>query len=235
MREHTAPGAVPNGTVLRNERRSARRQSRAKGEMPARDKLRRRCRRSIASDARGRLNIQNGRGAEIRSLDIGHGQDEVILLKEVFASRHDTARFIATRLAGRRMVTVLRATIALLDETSGFHQTKRAGWQPCQHQQSRCQCLEQPHNEQTTTEKGAVQPNRLINPSRVAAGLCTTARRLGEGTAFPIQDLSKRSAFAITTSVAPVSARIASQRLVWPDKANKRKIAFTDNAKAMFP
>ena len=153
--------------------------------MPARDKLRRRCRRSIASDARGRLNIQNGRGTEIRSLDIGHGQDEVILLKEVFASRHDTARFIATRLAGRRMVTVLRATIALLDETSGFHQTKRAGWQPCQHQQSRCQCLEQPHNEQTTTEKGAVQPNRLINPSRVAAGLCTTARRLWRRNGLP--------------------------------------------------
>ena len=46
---------------------------------------------------------------------------------------------------------------------------------------------------------------------------------------------SNRSALAMTTSVAPVSARIASQRLVWPDSANTRKMAFTISAKAMFP
>ncbi len=43
-----------------------------------------------------------------------------------------------------------------------------------------------------------------------------------------------RSALAMTTSVAPVSARIASQRLVWPVRASVRKIAFTPSAKAMF-
>lgn len=43
-----------------------------------------------------------------------------------------------------------------------------------------------------------------------------------------------RSALAMTTSVAPVSARIASQRLVWPVRASARKIAFTPSAKAMF-
>jgi hypothetical protein len=44
---------------------------------------------------------------------------------------------------------------------------------------------------------------------------------------------SNRSAFAVTMSVAPVSAAIASQRLVWPKTASTRKTSFTAIEKAM--
>lgn len=48
------------------------------------------------------------------------------------------------------------------------------------------------------------------------------------------QAFSRRRALAITTNVAPVSARIVSQTLVGPDDARMRKTAFTISAKAMF-
>ena len=38
---------------------------------------------------------------------------------------------------------------------------------------------------------------------------------------------SRRRALAITSKVAPVSARMASQRLAWPSRARTRKIAFS--------
>lgn len=68
-------------------------------------------------------------------------------------------------------------------------------------------------------------------PSPPAFGLCFSA---GWAANVEVHDLSSRRAFAITTKVAPVSARIASHRLVWPVNASTRKMAFTPSAKAMF-
>lgn len=68
--------------------------------------------------------------------------------------------------------------------------------------------------------------------SRKAAGRSRRSTSL-QGYREHIYLRSSRSAFAITTRVAPVSAAIASQRLVWPISAKARKTALIASAKTM--
>lgn len=217
MREHTAPRDSPKRDHLRSEGRSARRKSRAEGKLPVPGQLRRRGRGKSAANASGPVNL-NQRECAVEQRHTDRRDDEQLtLLRKVGSGGQRAARLVAIAGDGRAMRVLLGATILFAEQARRINQAARNCWQPNERQHHRHDCLDPLHGRSNTT---AAKPEQC---GRWVLG--------GVGTHF---DFNNRSAFAMTTSVAPVSARIASQRLVWPDKASTRNTAFTPSAKAMF-
>ena len=124
------------------------------------------------------------------------------LLGEKGGGRQSPARLVAIARAGSALRMILRAAILFAEPARRINQTAGSRWQPNERQHQRDRCFDTLHGESNTTDARPEQSGRL------AAGrefVCSSVTHF---------DFNSRSALAITTSVAPVSARIASQRLV---------------------
>src|SRR5688572_18358068 len=130
------------------------------------------------------------------------------LLRKECGGAQSCTRSVTIARNRNRLGMLAGATFPFAKQTRGINQTAGGGWQPNERQHHRNRCFDPLHRESHTTQPEWSQSERLAARSEMIK-----PEMFHDGYAH--LDFNNRRAFAMTTSVAPVSARIASHKLVW--------------------